>query len=219
MINGVRIKVCGLTSLVDAEAADAGGADFLGFNLYEKSPRFVTCDQFKAMLPRLPPRKKVVVGVMPDEAELRSWVEVGFDAFQIHFPYETADDVLQSWSRIVGAERLWLAPQMPPGSPLQTKWLGLAQTILWDAHAADKFGGTGRTADWDAFRAARDEHRDTTWVLAGGLSSENVTDALAATGARFLDVNSGVEAAPGVKDPEKLRLFFAAVRQARSDGH
>lgn len=214
MINGVRVKVCGITTLVDAEAADAGGVDFLGFNFYEKSPRFVALNQFEAMLPRLPPRKKVVVGVMPGEAQLRSWVEAGFDAFQIHFPYDTPDETIQSWSTIVGAERLWLAPKLPPGSPFQTKWLGAAKTILWDAYAADKFGGTGHTGDWSAFRQTRAAHPETTWILAGGLSPDNIADALAATGARFVDVNSGVETAPGVKDPKKLSAFVAAVRGA-----
>jgi phosphoribosylanthranilate isomerase len=65
MIHGVRFKVCGLTSLVDAEAADAVGADYLGFILYPKSPRYVSLTQFAAMTPRLPPRKKVAVVVEP----------------------------------------------------------------------------------------------------------------------------------------------------------
>jgi len=212
MINGVRVKVCGITTLVDAEAADAGGADFLGFILYYQSPRHLALSQFDVMQSRLPPRRKVAVGVTPSEAELERWVEAGFDAFQIHFPYDTPAETIQAWSGIVGAKRLWLAPKIPPGAPLQSMWLGAAKTILWDAYAADKFGGTGHTGDWEAFRDAREEYRDTTWILAGGLSPENVADALAATGAQFVDVNSGVEAAPGIKDPKKLGAFFAAVR-------
>lgn len=216
MINGTRIKVCGITTLVDAEAADDGGADFLGFNLFEKSPRFVALDQFAAMQARLPPRRKVAVGVSPTVAELERWAGARFDAFQIHFPHDTPIETIRAWSQVVGPDRLWLAPKLPPGAEVRPEWLQAAKAILWDTFAADKFGGTGKTGDWAAFRAARDRHPDTTWILAGGLSPDNVARALRETGATFLDVNSGVEAAPGVKDPAKIASLVAAMRAART---
>jgi phosphoribosylanthranilate isomerase len=214
MTGGIRIKVCGITTLVDAEAADAAGADFLGFNFYPKSPRFVSLSQWRAMAPRLPPRKKVVIAVAPPPDDLKSWLDAGFDAFQIHFPIATPTAMIGAWSQTVGPERLWIAPKLPPGSTLPPELLLHARTVMWDTYASDSFGGTGKTGDWAGFRAARADHPEHTWLLAGGLSADNVAAALAATGAKFLDVNSGVETAPGIKDPAKLGAFFEAVRAA-----
>ncbi len=214
MIAGIRIKVCGLTTLVDAEAADAAGADYLGFIFYPKSPRYVSLAQFQAMAPRLPPRQKIAVSVAPSVDELRAWADAGFDAFQVHFPVATPMAVLGKWAEAVGRGRLWIAPKMPPGTAFPFEVALHADTILWDTFSADGYGGTGKTGDWAGFRAANDEHPKVTWILAGGLSPGNVGAALSATGAKVLDVNTGVEAAPGVKDPGKLTAFFDAVRAA-----
>ncbi len=215
MIAGIRLKVCGITSLVDADAADAIGADFLGFIFHPKSPRHIELAQWRAMAGRLPPRRRVAVSVNPSPADLRTWVEAGFDAFQVHFPLETDDGVLASWAEAVGRDRLWLAPKMPPGVAFPERVLAHAGTILWDTYAADGYGGTGRTGDWSAFRRAREAHVEHTWILAGGLAPDNVAAALAASGARFLDINSGVELSPGVKDPARLKALAAALAPAR----
>lgn len=215
MIAGIRLKVCGITSLVDAEAADAIGADYLGFIFHAKSPRNIGLAQWKAMAGRLPPRRRVVVSVSPSSADLRTWAEAGFDAFQVHFPLETTDEVLASWAAAVGRDRLWLAPKIPPGVAFPMRILAHAATILWDTYASDGYGGTGRTGDWSAFRAACEAHGEHTWILAGGIGPDNVGAALAATGARFVDVNSGVELSPGVKDPAKLKALAAALSAAR----
>lgn len=214
MISGIRLKVCGLTTLVDAEAADAIGADFLGFIFVEKSPRRITLAQWRAMAGRLPPRRKVAVMLMPTVDDLRTWSDAGFDAFQVHFPLETTDEVLAGWSAAVGRERLWLAPKLPPGTAFPGRVLAHADTILWDTFSAGSYGGTGRTGDWDGFRAARLAFPETTWILAGGLGPANVAAALAATGARVIDVNSGVEISPGIKDPAKLKALAAAIISA-----
>lgn len=207
MIAGIRLKVCGLTTLVDAEACDAIGADLLGFNLYPKSPRYIPIPQWRAMAGRLPPRRKVAIAVMPSVDDLRAWSDAGFDAFQVHFPLETTEDVLAAWSAAVGRARLWLAPKLPPGSAFPGRILPYSGTILWDTYAAGSFGGTGRTGDWAGFQSAQAAHPDHTWVLAGGLAPDNVAAAMAASDARVLDVNSGVEISPGVKDPAKLKAL------------
>ena len=214
MIAGIRIKVCGLTTLVDADAADAAGADFLGFIFYPQSPRFISLAQWRAMAPRLPPRKKVAVAVAPAIDDLHAWLDAGFDAVQIHFPVATPTAMVAKWAEVVGPERLWIAPQMPPGTAFPPEFLLHARTVLWDTYVSEGYGGSGKTGDWAGFRAAHDEHPKATWILAGGLSAENVSAALAASGAKLLDVNSGVEAAPGIKDPGKLAAFFAALRSA-----
>ncbi|MDQ5978217.1 MAG: N-(5-phosphoribosyl)anthranilate isomerase [Verrucomicrobiota bacterium] len=214
MINGVRLKVCGLTSLVDAEAADAIGADALGFIFYPKSPRGITLTQFVAMKDRLPSRKKVAVCVEPSAPELAALVGQGFDHYQIHFGPETTFPVVAGWAHLTGRARLWLAPKLPPAQDVKPDWLPLADTFLLDTFHADKFGGTGETGDWAKFKRHRDAHPGKTWILSGGLKTENVAAAVAATGAKFLDVNSGVELSPGVKDPAKLKALVLALHQA-----
>ncbi len=213
VIAGIRIKVCGLRSLVDAAAADEIGADHLGFILWPGSPRFVPPGQWNAMAPRLPARPKVAVSVLPTPDDLRLWSDAGFDLFQVHFPLETTPETVAAWARSVGRERLRLAPKLPPGAAFPEALLEHATGVLFDAYSKDGFGGSGLTGDWTAFRRLRERHPGHEWVLAGGLGPENIAAALAATGARFVDVNSGVEAAPGVKDPAKLRAFAAAVRR------
>lgn len=214
MINGVRLKVCGLTSLVDADAADAVGADALGFIFYPKSPRGITLTQYAAMKDRLPPRKKVAVSVGPPVADLAAQAAAGFDFFQIHFGADTPTHLVASWAETVGLSRLWLAPKLPPGQEVKSDWLPLADTFLLDTFHADKFGGTGETGDWGKFKRHREGHPAKTWILSGGLTPANVAAAVTATGARFLDVNSGVELSPGVKDPAKLKALVLALHHA-----
>lgn len=214
MINGVRLKICGLTSLVDAEAADAVGADYLGFIFYPKSPRGITLTQYTAMKDRLPPRRKVAVSVEPTAVELAAQVAAGFDSFQIHFGADTPVATITAWSQRVGRAQLWLAPKLPPAQDVKPEWLPLADTFLLDTFHADKFGGTGETGDWAKFKRHRDGHPAKTWILSGGLKPDNVAAAVAATGAKFLDANSGVELSPGVKDPAKLKAFVLAVHNA-----
>jgi len=214
MIEGIQFKVCGLTSLVDADIADECGADYLGFNFYPKSPRHITLEQYRAMADHLPDRRRVAVAVEPSADALAALREAGFDRFQLHFRHDLQADVIEGWSNAVGAGNLWLAPKLPAKVDVPAAWLGLAKTVLLDTFDATLFGGTGRTGDWPKFSRHAAAHPGTTWILSGGLNPENVGAALAGTGARFLDVNSGVESAPGVKDQGKLKAFVAAVRKA-----
>jgi phosphoribosylanthranilate isomerase len=213
MINGIRLKVCGLTSLVDAELADRAGADYLGFVLYAKSLRHVTPARFRAMAARLPDRRKVAVMVEPSAAELAA--AAGFDFVQIHFPHDLPPGTVAAWAGVVGRQRLWLAPKLPPAVNLPPALLPLAETFLFDAFHAEKFGGSGQTADWTKFRQHLELYPEKTWILAGGLNPDNISVALKATGARLVDVNSGIEASPGVKDPAKIAAFAAQLAESR----
>jgi phosphoribosylanthranilate isomerase len=215
MIDGVRIKVCGLTSLVDAEFADRCGVDCLGFILYPKSPRYLSLESFRAMAKRLPERRKVAVSVEPTAIELKEMDAAGFDFFQIHFRLDLPVENVTAWSKIVGAERLWLAPKLPPDVDVPAALLPLAKFFLLDTFHADKFGGTGATGDWAKFARHQQAHPDRVWILSGGLTPENIGEALRASGARFVDVNSGVESAPGVKDQEKLKRFVVRLHESR----
>lgn len=214
MIDGIRLKVCGLTSLVDAEFADRCGADYLGFILYPKSPRHISLTQYRAMAPRLPDRRKVAVSVEPTLEELAVMREAGFDYFQIHFGPETPDATLTAWSRLVGEKRLWLAPKLPPAVEVSPAALAVAKFILLDTFHAQGFGGSGRTGDWGKFARLQAAHPGNFWILAGGLNPENIGAGLEQSGARFVDVNSGVERAPGVKDEAKLKAFVVALHNA-----
>ncbi|MFA6288364.1 MAG: phosphoribosylanthranilate isomerase [Opitutaceae bacterium] len=220
MIDGIRLKICGLTTLVDAEFVDQAGADALGFILYPKSPRYISLLQYKAMAPRLPEgRKRVAVMVEPSGAELADALTADFDCFQIHFdPVKVPVSTVSGWSQAVGPKRLWLAPKLPPGVEVGGELLPLADTFLLDTFRPDGFGGTGRTGDWTGFASQRVAHPEKTWILAGGLSPENIAAALSESGANFIDANSGVETAPGVKDHAKVRQLIGEITRAQAKG-
>jgi len=217
MINGIHIKVCGLTSVVDSEAAYTHGADFLGFNLYPKSPRYVSLSAFKAMEPNLPPGKKVAVTVEPSHDELKLLLDSGFDSIQLHFPNETSFFEAVLWAEIVPPARLWMAPRVPPGREIDPAFFPLADTFLFDSYQAETFGGTGKTSNWSEFASLRLKYTKIHWVLAGGLNAENVATAIAATGTTYVDVNSGVEVSPGVKDHAKLQAFAHALQRLKKN--
>ena len=216
MIDGIRLKVCGLTSLVDAEWADKCGADCLGFILYPKSPRFISLDTFAAMAKRLPERRKVAVLVEPTPVELATANRAGFDFFQIHFRHDLPTTTVAAWAETVGINRLWLAPKLPPEVDVPAALLPLAKFFLLDTFHADKFGGTGVTGDWQKFTRHLQAHPKKVWILSGGLNPENIGAALRQSGAKFVDVNSGVESAPGVKDLEKLKRFVVRLHESRT---
>lgn len=209
MIAGIQMKVCGLRSVADAATAAACGADYLGFNLYPQSPRHLSLAEYQAMEARLPAVKKVAVFVSPTPADLALAAAVGFDYFQVHFPFETPTANVDAWAETVGTSRLWLAPRLPPGDDLPEGLLPMTLTFLLDTYHVDVFGGTGKTGDWAKFARHAQRHPEKTWILAGGLNPENIATAVTRSGARFVDVNSGVESAPGVKDAAKLKRFVA----------
>lgn len=207
MIAGVKLKVCGLTTLADAEFSAQYGADYLGFNLYPQSPRYLALAQYKMIASQLPAKDKVAVMVSPTGAELTAAAAAGFDYFQVHFPLDTAPGIVGGWAEMVGIKRLWLAPKLPPAEDVPAALLPFADSFLFDTFHAEGFGGSGRTGDWGKFARHLVRHPEKTWILAGGLSPENIAVAVTQTGALFVDVNSGVESAPGVKDAAKLRRF------------
>ena len=216
MINGVRYKVCGLTSLVDAGTADACGADYLGFIFYQKSPRYVSLETYHSMAPHLPHKPRVAVTVEPTSEELAHLKGEGFDFFQVHFPFATPQARIEAWSAAVTPEKLWLAPRVPPGERIEPALFSLASTFLFDTYQAGTYGGTGQAGDWQAFARLQTEHPRLNWILAGGLNAENIAPALDVTKARTVDVNSGIESVPGIKSAEKLQRFCAALREIPS---
>ena len=205
------IKICGLTSAEDARMATDAGADFLGFIFYPKSPRALTVHGFREMRKSLPEKPWVYVQVNPDAGELQRAREEGFALFQVHCTPEVAEDSLLRWLEEVGSERLWLALKRPVEEQVPAVLLEKAETFLVDTYRAAAFGGTGETGDWGAFRELASRHPGKKWVLAGGLGPDNIREAVLRSGARIIDVNSGVESAPGRKDRVLVRRLFESL--------
>jgi phosphoribosylanthranilate isomerase len=205
-----RIKICGLTRPEDARLARELGADYFGVVLYAASLRHVPVESLAALLAAIPSGQRVAVNVAPAPGQLKKLQGHGFDFFQVHYdPSEVAETVLHGWKDEVGAERLWLAPRLPPGQVFPASALQAASTLVLDTYQKGTYGGSGRTGDWSHFRALSEAHARHHWVLSGGLRPENIRTALRSSGAKTMDVNSGVESAPGIKDAVLLDLLFA----------
>ncbi len=213
MIEKPAIKVCGITREPDLDSALELGARYIGLNIYRKSPRGLPKGRVQTLLPKIPKGKRVMVDVATEAEALSEMRRLGFDFFQIHFELSVPVATVARWSATVGKERLWLAPKLPPQEQFPEYLFEHADTILLDAYSTSLYGGTGIRGDWARFKRLSDQFPETGWVLAGGISPDNIVDAVRATGARIVDVNSGVESSPGINDPELLRRLFACVNE------
>ncbi len=195
----VKLKVCGITSLEDALAAIECGAEFLGFNFYRKSPRYISPEAARTIITQLP-SNVTAVGIFVNEAQPEDVSEIlglsGAKLAQLHGD-EGAD-----YCAVVGAERVIKALRVGEGFDVQQVLNYPAWAILLDAFDKNLYGGTGKTANWEV---AREAAKLTRLFLAGGLSPENIAEAIQAVQPFAVDVNSGVESAPGVKDAAKLK--------------
>lgn len=206
-----QVKVCGITDVADAQLAAELGADFLGFIFYPGSPRAMDWGTFEILRDQLPSTKRVYVQVRPQAEELERAKAANFDFFQLHFPVREDPAVIERWAQIVGPDRLWLAPKIPPADDFPESLLEKAATFLVDTYRKDSFGGTGETGDWRRFRQWSETAPEKRWVLAGGLKPENIEAALEQSGASVVDVSSGIEERPGKKDHARMKAFFAAM--------
>jgi phosphoribosylanthranilate isomerase len=207
----VQIKICGLTSLDDALAAVDSGADYLGFNFYAKSPRYVdaeACASITAELSRRgAPMKTVGVFVNHSPAAVAALMDqCRLDLAQLH-----GDEQIEHLPELRGRAFKVLRGATPSEDELQTlARFGPGQpAFLLDAHAPGLFGGTGQLADWDAAAALAARYPI---FLAGGLTPDNVAAAIATVSPWGVDVASGVEAAPGKKDAAKMKAFVEIAR-------
>ncbi len=199
------IKVCGLTCLDDARRALDYGADCLGFVLYGKSPRSVSRMDFLRMLDLLDaPGRAVAVLVDESRAFAERLARDGaLRAVQLHGDEQAADYVGYPFP-------LWRAVRFEADWPCPDPEAWLAERFVVDAHVAGLRGGTGVTADWSA---AADLARRRPVMLAGGLTPANVAEAIRRVRPAGVDVASGVEQAPGRKDPAAMREFIRIARQ------
>lgn len=197
------VKICGITRLEDAQAAVTCGAHAIGFVFWPKSPRVVDVDLASRIRSALPPAISAI-GVFVDQSvdEVNDIAKrVGLSAVQLH----GSEDVkyAASMTRPV-VKALAIGGDE---SPVLSQW-PTSVTVLLDVHDPVRRGGTGKVIDWAVASRFAGQRQI---ILAGGLTPENVSDAIARVQPYGIDVSSGVEVSPGIKDHERLKALFEAV--------
>jgi phosphoribosylanthranilate isomerase len=212
----VRIKICGITNLADAQAACEAGADSLGLNFYQQSPRHVSVAdavKIRAALPKNVEAVGVFVNLPPGEVAA-TCSSARLDAAQLH-----GDESPQAVAELSRKVVIIKAFRVNADFPIETlDRYPEAFAFLLDASQAGQYGGTGHTTDWALARRAAAAHRI---ILAGGLKPENVAAAIRSVRPYAVDVASGVESKPGKKDHARLREFIQEVRRTEKqlDAH
>ena len=204
----MRVKICGITQIDQGQKIAALGANSLGFICVERSPRYVTSEQIKAIALALPSQIDKV-GVFADcpLTKITTTVkEAGLTAVQLHGT-ETPEFCTQLRRAIAPDIELIKAFRIKSAASLSetTVYLDLVDTLLLDAYHPQMLGGTGKTLDWQdlaQFEPALP------WMLAGGLTPHNIANALSRLKPDGIDLSSGVERSPGDKDLEKVRQLF-----------
>jgi phosphoribosylanthranilate isomerase len=199
------VKICGITCVDDALAAAYAGADAIGLVFYRKSPRFVSAAQAKAIISALPPFV-TTVGLFVDAS--RCEVDETLDAVPLDLLQFHGDEVPAECARY---RRPYMkALRMKPGEDIAVRCREYvsASAILLDTYVHGVPGGTGQAFDW----ALIPEELSKPVILAGGLNSENVIEAIAKVRPYAVDVSGGVEVTKGIKDHEKIQAFVKAVR-------
>jgi phosphoribosylanthranilate isomerase len=206
----VRAKICGLSTADTLGAAITGGASHVGFVFYAPSPRNLLPEQARALIANVPAQiGKVGVFVDPDEELLAEAIAAGLDTVQLHgaeTPERTAQIHdryrVEVWKAIPVKTRADLAPA--------ARYRAAADRILYDAKTPSVAlpGGMGLRFDWTLLEGFA---HPLPWLLSGGLDAANVAEAARVTGARLVDVSSGVESRPGVKEVDKIAAFLQSV--------
>lgn len=204
MIINIKVKICGITNLDDAQAAFEMGADMLGFNFYPKSPRFIRPEEAIGIIRKLPTFiDSVGVFVNAPLEQIKAVAETGYmNWIQLHGDEtpEFCSNVHFSNIRTIKAVRVKSEQDVQNAKGYYT------YAVLLDAFSPDAFGGTGNTFDWMLIKGLPKRI-----FLAGGITPDNVAQAIA-TGVYGIDICSGIESAPGKKDHEKMRRLFDVIR-------
>jgi len=206
----VRVKICGITNWADAQICIDAGADSLGFNFYAKSPRYISPDDARAIIRRLP-RHVLPVGVFvnaPLAGVLRIARRADLSMLQLHGDEPPA--ILRKLSEHFPVMKAF---RMRPGFKLhQLARFSVANAFLLDGFDSELRGGTGHTFHW---RKAREAKKYGPIVIAGGLTPENIARAIVEADPFGADVCSGVEVRPGKKDPRRVLSLMKAVSRTR----
>jgi phosphoribosylanthranilate isomerase len=208
---GIRVKICGLTRPEDVTAVADAGAAYAGFVFFPKSPRNVSIETARELAVDVPVGvAKVALVVDADDALLDAITSaVPLDILQLH-GHETPERVVEIRSRYGLPVMKAVGVADAEDVAALDLYADVADQILVDAKPpknADLPGGNGVSFDWRLISARR---WSVPWMLAGGLTPDNVAEAIALTGAKQVDVSSGVETSPGVKDAEAIRAFIQA---------
>jgi len=214
----VDIKICGVSDRAALDAAVSGGARYVGFVFFPRSPRHVTPAQAAELSAALPDHIiPVALAVDPDDALIGEIDAVaGISMFQLHgaeTPARVAEIKTRTSKRVMKAIKVSDTPDLNAANG----YLDVADMLLFDAKTPSDMknalpGGNAISFDWTIL-AGRDWPLP--WMLSGGLDPENVADAIRISAAPAVDVSSGVETAPGVKNPARILAFLEAVKQAR----
>ena len=200
-----EIKICGITNKEDAIFIAACGADALGFIFYPPSPRYISPEKARAIIAYLPPEVvKVGVFVNHDFKEVeRIRQYCGLDLIQLH-----GDETPDYCRRFVSSLLIKaLSPQNDAGLDALDRYE--VRAVLVDARDKGRYGGTGIKSNWDIAVKVKKTH---SLILSGGLKEENITEAIARVSPQAVDINSGIESAPGKKDHGKLRNIIEIIR-------
>jgi phosphoribosylanthranilate isomerase len=202
----VRVKICGITSTEQAQMAQQYGADALGLVIYEKSPRYVSVEQAAKIRAAITsPTLAIALLVNPSESLVKQVIEqVKPDFIQFHGD-EVPDFCHQFNYPFIRAVR------MRDGLDINSEVAAYNAEggFLFDAWSDDLYGGTGHSFDWSRLPTTTDYQL----ILAGGLTAENVNQAVAMTQPYMVDVSGGVESSPGVKDPQKVKAFITEAKK------
>lgn len=204
-----QIKICGVTNGDDARVCVELGADMIGFNFYRKSPRYVEPTLVRGIVDTLPARTCAVgVFVDADPSEIRKIAETaGIGCVQLH-----GHTTPESCGELAREFRVIRALSTDTRFDPEHTAVFMGCDVLIDAYHPELRGGTGQTCDWSAAHAAMRYTRFL--ILSGGLNARNVSEAIAAVRPNAVDVCSGVESAPGMKDHRATKEFFCAVQEA-----
>lgn len=203
----MKIKICGITNRDDAENAIFFGVHALGFIFYPKSKRFVTAEQVQEMTYFLPPFISTVgVFVNEDPGTVNDIVRsCKLDFVQLHGE-ETSDYCRKMNAKVIKALRVAELSDIE----IIPEYQGSVTSILLDTKSDDLYGGTGKVFDWGLALSAKDF--DVPIILAGGLSSDNINKAVQLVNPYAVDINSGVESKPGIKDYNKIQEILDIIK-------
>ena len=212
----IETKICGVSHLADIDCAVSSGASYVGFVFYPRSPRNLTPDQADALAASTPPGiTTVALFVDPDDAALDAVLHrARIDLLQLHgeeSPQRIADIKKRTGVRVMKAIKIAVADDFSVATP----YFGIADQLLFDAKAPPMLegampGGNAVSYDWELLAGRK---WPCPWMLSGGLNPDNVAEAIRISGAPAVDVSSGVESAPGVKDPVRIKAFLQMVSQ------
>jgi phosphoribosylanthranilate isomerase len=209
-MNHTRVKICGITSLEDARFCAGAGADYLGFIQHADSPRYIAPAQAGQIIEWVHGSVPVGVFVNADAETINSVCdEAGFEMAQLHGhePPEVVDAVEVPVIKAFSVQHDASSEQL---RALMDDYRGLAEYFLLDTHHTSLWGGTGESFNW---RVARELAAEFPLFLAGGISAENVREAIETMRPHAVDLSSSVESSPGVKDFDRITRFFDAFRE------